>query len=125
MAIGWENPEKIFGQGIGQLVLYSPAHIWFYRIQTLLILTTGTMLLMWLGEQITDRGIGNGVSLIITVNILSRLPNAMWGLKQMFTDASVESKTAYMHAIALLLLLAGVIAGIIAITQAQRKIPVT
>jgi len=59
------------------------------------------------------------------VNILSRLPNAMWGLKQMFTDASVESKTAYMHAIALLLLLAGVIAGIIAITQAQRKIPVT
>src|SRR5256886_8108296 len=66
MAIGWENPEKIFGQGIGQLVLYSPSHIWFYRLQTLLVLTTGTMLLMWLGEQITDRGIGNGVSLIIT-----------------------------------------------------------
>src|SRR6267378_908614 len=52
MAIGWENPEKIFGQGIGQLVLYSPSHIWFYRLQTLLVLTTGTMLLMWLGEQI-------------------------------------------------------------------------
>src|SRR6266480_7322794 len=59
MAIGWENPEKIFGQGIGQLVLYSPSHIWFYRLQTVLALTTGTMLLMWLGEQITDRGIGN------------------------------------------------------------------
>jgi|SRR5579859_764313 len=50
MAIGWENPDKIFGQGIGQLVLYRPEHIWWYRIQTTIILTTGTMLLMWLGE---------------------------------------------------------------------------
>src|SRR5438034_7131745 len=61
MAIQWEHPDRIFGQGIGQLVLYDPSHIWFYRIQTLLILTTATMLLMWLGEQITERGIGNGV----------------------------------------------------------------
>src|SRR6266403_1265739 len=62
MALGWENPDKIPGlQGIGQL-LYSTDHIWWYRIQTTLMLTTGTMLLMWLGEQITDRGIGNGVS---------------------------------------------------------------
>src|SRR6266436_6981038 len=38
MAIGWENPEKLFGQDIGQLVLYKPSHIWLYRIQTLLIL---------------------------------------------------------------------------------------
>src|SRR6267154_4395768 len=45
MAIGWENPEKIFGQGIGQLVLF-PQHIWWYRMETLFILTTGTMLLM-------------------------------------------------------------------------------
>src|SRR6266851_2334066 len=42
MALGWENPEKIFGQGIGQLVLYSPGMIWWYRIQTTIILTTGT-----------------------------------------------------------------------------------
>src|SRR5882724_3401352 len=55
MALGWENPDKIPGfQGIGQLVLYGPAWIWWYRIQTTLILTTGTMLLTWLGEQITD-----------------------------------------------------------------------
>src|ERR1043166_9464663 len=57
MAISWENPAKIFGEGISQLVLYSPQYIWFYRIQTVLVLTTGTMLLMWLGEQITERGI--------------------------------------------------------------------
>src|SRR5215212_8922141 len=52
MAIGWENPDRIFGQGIGRLVLYPDSLIWWYRFQTLLILTAGTMLLMWLGEQI-------------------------------------------------------------------------
>ena len=76
-AITWENPGKVFSGFQGQLILPSLAdHIWFYRFQTTLLLTTGTMLLMWLGEQITERGIGNGVSLVITVGILSRLPNA-------------------------------------------------
>src|SRR5215207_3327807 len=86
MAIGWEHPERIFGQGIGKLVLYPESLIWWYRIQTLLILTAGTMLLMWLGEQITERGIGNGVSLIITIGILARLPQAMVALRDMFTS---------------------------------------
>src|SRR5207244_8786500 len=84
MAIGWENPEKIFGQGIERLVLYSDAHIWWYRFQTLFILTTGTMLLMWLGEQITERGIGNGVSLVIPIGILARLPQAGGALQDLF-----------------------------------------
>src|SRR3954470_8816860 len=64
MATQWENPATIFGPDIGQLVLYTPSWIWWYRIQTVIILTTGTLLLMWLGEQITERGIGNGVSLV-------------------------------------------------------------
>src|SRR6266403_431740 len=83
MAMQWEHPEGIFGQGIGQLVLF-PNYIWWYRIETVLILTSGTMLLMWLGEQITERGIGNGVSLVITIGILARLPQAGQGLKDMF-----------------------------------------
>ena len=125
MAIQWENPARIFGQGIGQLVLYDPSLIWFYRIQTVLILTTGTMLLMWLGEQITERGIGNGVSLVITIGILARLPQAGVALRDMFfPGAGVVAKFNFGHGIALLFLLAGVIAGVIAITQAQRKIPV-
>jgi preprotein translocase subunit SecY len=125
MAFGWENPSKIFGEGIGNLVLYSPQHIWFYRIQTMLILTTGTMLLMWLGEQITERGIGNGVSLVITIGILARLPQAGVALKDMFfPGGGIEAKFNFGHAVALVLLLAGVIAGVIAITQAQRKVPV-
>jgi preprotein translocase subunit SecY len=125
MALGWENPDKIFGQGIGQLVLYSPGMLWWYRIQTTIILTTGTMLLMWLGEQITERGIGNGVSLVITIGILARLPQGAVALKDMFhPGGGVEAKFNLGHGIALVLLLAGVIAGVIAITQAQRKVPV-
>lgn len=123
MAIGWERPEAIFGEGIGNLVLYES--IWWYRIQTVIILTTGTMLLMWMGEQITERGIGNGVSLVITIGILARLPQAVQGVRDMFFAAGgAEAQWNFGHAIALVLLLAGVIAGVIAIQQAQRKIPV-
>jgi preprotein translocase subunit SecY len=125
MAIGWENPGAIFGEGIGRLVLYPDSWIWYYRIQTVLLLTTGTMLLMWLGEQITERGIGNGISLIITIGILARLPAAAQAVKDMFWPGGVaEARFNFGHGIALVLLLAGVIAGIIAITQAQRRIPV-
>ena len=127
MAIGWEHPQSVFGAGIGRLILYSDAHIWWYRIQTVLILTTGTMLLMWLGEQITDRGIGNGVSLIITIGILARLPAAAQGIHDMFFGGAADttaSGSKTINGIVLLLLLMAVIAGIVAITQAQRKIPV-
>src|SRR3954447_20680872 len=51
MAIGWENASSVFNGFQGQLVLYQ--NLWWYRIQTLIILTTGTLLLMWLGEQIS------------------------------------------------------------------------
>ncbi len=125
MALGWENPTRIFGAGIGRLVLYGDNHIWWYRIQTTIILTTGTVLLMWLGEQITERGIGNGVSLIITIGILARLPQAGVALKDMFfPGGGAEARFNFGHALALVFLLAGVIAGVIAITQAQRKVPV-
>jgi len=126
MAIGWENPGKIFpGWDKGDLVLYQSGWLWWYRIQTVLMLTTGTMLLMWLGEQITERGIGNGVSLVITIGILARLPAAAQGIKDMFfMGDDVQAQANIADAVALILLLAGVIAGVIAVTQAQRKIPV-
>src|SRR6185503_17008691 len=113
MAIGWENPTKIFGEGIGRLVLYSDSYIWWYRIQTVLVLTTGTMLLMWLGEQITERGIGNGVSLVITIGILARLPAGGTALKDMFfPSGGMEAKFNVGHAAALVLLFVGVVAGV-------------
>ena len=75
MAIGWEHPEQHLRRRASAGWCSTPIrYIWWYRIQTVLILTTGTMLLMWLGEQITERGIGNGVSLVITIGILARLP---------------------------------------------------
>ncbi len=124
-AMTWENPQKLpeFSSLQGNL-LQSMDHIWWYRIQTVMILTTATLLLMWLGEQITERGIGNGISLIITVGILSRLPAAMTELRTMFFPASGEHHYMLTHAIALLLLLCSVVAAVIAVTQAQRKIPV-
>ena len=125
-AIGYEHPAKIFGNGIGQLVLYPDSQIWWYRIQAVLIMTTGTMLLMWLGEQITDRGIGNGVSLVITIGIVARLPRALVALKDMFFPAG-GIKPEYSFAgtgTMLVILLVLVIGGVIAITQAQRKVPV-
>src|SRR6185503_304404 len=101
-------------------------NIWWYRIQTVLVLTTGTMLLMWLGEQITERGIGNGVSLVITIGIVARLPAAVTALKDMFFPPGGGEAQQFNigHAAALILLFVGVVAGVIAITQAQRKVPV-
>jgi len=124
ITFGWEKPGSI-GNISQSLVLYSDDYIWVYRIQTLLILTTGTMLLMWLGEQITERGIGNGVSLVITIGIVARLPKAVQAMWDMFfATGGMESQYTLGHAVALILLLVGVVAGVIAVTQAQRKIPV-
>ncbi len=123
MAYGWERADTIFNGFTGNLVTYE--NLWWYRIQTTIILTTGTMLMMWLGEQISERGIGNGVSLVITIGILARLPAAWQALMDMFfPSGGVETHFNFFHGIALILLLLAVVAGVIAVTQAQRKIPV-
>jgi preprotein translocase subunit SecY len=124
MTLGWEHPQQLFGeQFTGTLVVVKT--LWWYRIQTVLVLTTGTVLLMWLGEQITERGIGNGVSLVITIGIMARLPQAGQSLLDMFRpQAGVASSFNLFHGVALILLLLGVVAGVIAVTQAQRKVAV-
>jgi len=124
-AIGWENPEKLF-PGIGRPLIFDLDHIWWYRIQTVLIMATATMLLMWLGEQITERGIGNGISLIITIGIVARLPLAVTGLKDMFFPVGGGENHAHLFGTGsvMVILLISVVAGVIAETQAQRKIPV-
>jgi preprotein translocase subunit SecY len=124
-ALTWERAGSgsIFPGFQGRLVLYDG--LWWYRLQTAFILTTGTMLLMWLGEQITERGIGNGVSLVITIGILARLPQAAQGVRDgFFPSGGAEPPLNLGHAIVLILLLIGVVAGVIAVTQAQRKVPV-
>src|SRR4051794_35020219 len=74
MTLGWEHASSLFNGFQGNLVLYQ--NLFWYRIQTVIIITTGTLLLMWLGEQISERGIGNGISLVISIGIMARLPQA-------------------------------------------------
>ncbi len=123
MAIGWENASSIFPGFNSKLVLYE--NVWWYRIQTTLILTTATLLLMWLGEQITERGIGNGISLVISVGILAGLPQAVQALLDMFRSIDgADARFNFFHAIVMLVLLFVVVGTVIAVTQAQRKVAV-
>jgi len=122
-ALSWSRAEGFFAGFQGELLLpYMRDHMWWYFIQTVVMLTTGTMLLMWFGEQISERGIGNGVSLVITIGILADLPAAFRGVQDMFKGGFTGP--VMFEAIALLLLLLVVTAGVIAVTQAQRKVPV-
>ncbi len=94
---------------------------WKFRILTIIVMTCGTMLLMWLGEQVSSYGIGNGISIVITVNIVSRLPQAIRTGIEMFTT---QDNFSYFHVIVLLAMFFAVIAATVALTQAQRRIPI-
>jgi len=91
---------------------------------TVLVITAGTLLLMWMGDQITDRGIGNGISLIITANIISALPSALGQVYVTFVDGAAEDPMKPLKLVALIGFLFFVIAAVISITQAQRRISV-
>ncbi|MGE4489510.1 MAG: preprotein translocase subunit SecY [Kiritimatiellales bacterium] len=95
-----------------------------FELLTVMSLVTGTLLLMWLGEQITERGIGNGISMIITVNIISRLPMAVSAMISMFKPVDGVIRHSPFMAVAMLIMILVVIAGVVAVTQAQQKIPV-
>lgn len=119
MALTLEHPEAI---GITRQIVLFPG--WWFRIMTIITMTTGTMMLMWLGEQITDRGIGNGISLIITISIVSRLPGAAQATINMFKPIDGVAQFSIFHLVGLLVMIFLVIAAVVAVTQAQRKIPV-
>src|SRR6202035_436746 len=98
---------------------------WTCRIVTVISLTTGTLFLMWLGDQITERGIGNGISLIITVGIVARLPAALAQAWKTFVPTEPGASPANPAVLVLMVLfLFLVIAAVIAITQGVRKISV-
>jgi preprotein translocase subunit SecY len=99
---------------------------WIFRIVTVISLTTGTMFLMWLGDQITERGIGNGISLIITVGIVARLPAALAQAWKTFvpSGATGGAQVNPMVLVLMILFLFIVIAAVIAVTQGVRKITV-
>src|SRR2546425_9820292 len=91
---------------------------WKFRIVTVISLTTGTLLLMWMGDQITERGVGNGISLIITIGIVARLPAGLVQAWKTFVPSGQgASQVNPMVLVLLVLVLVFVIAAVIAITQ--------
>ena len=113
--------ETIRGQSSGIEAVIDPG--WGFRLLTMVTITTGTLFIMWLGEQITERGIGNGISLIIFVGIIAGLPYAVkseWThylINRGFTKSLIEE-------IFLVVLMVAVVASVVLMTQGQRRIPV-
>ncbi|MEW6764123.1 MAG: preprotein translocase subunit SecY [Pseudomonadota bacterium] len=89
-----------------------------FRFVTVVTLLTGTMFLMWLGEQITERGLGNGISIIIFAGIAAGLPSALGGLFTLVSNGSISS----IAAIIIVLLVAGVTYAVVFVERGQRKI---
>lgn len=110
-----------FAEGAGILV---PDGGLGFVFRTVLIVTTGTVFLMWLGDQVTERGIGNGMSIIITVNIIFALPGALVQIYKTYVEGADADPLKPLVLVALLVFLFVVIAGVIAITQAQRRISI-
>ena len=95
---------------------------WGFRLSTVLTLTTGTMFVMWLGEQITERGVGNGISLLIFAGIVIGLPR---GVQQVAERLSGGDTMAIIGVFAMLVALILIIAFIVFVEAARRKIPVS
>ncbi len=91
-----------------------------FKLITMITLTSGTAFIMWLGEQITERGIGNGISLIIFAGIVARFPNAIISTIRLIQAGELN----LFFVIFLVLMMVGVIAAIILLERGQRKIPV-
>lgn len=118
-----QNPANLFGADFtGDIILVDK--VWFL-ITSVIFLTSGTMLLMWIGEQITSRGIGNGISILITVGIIADLPAAVALTYQLFTaPVGQTAQLGIAQGILMLLFLFLVIAAVVMMTQGVRKIPV-
>jgi len=120
-----ENPKQMFSNfnpsEYGDIVL---TQNWYFIFSSVVLITSGSILMMWLGEQITLRGIGNGVSLLIAVNILSDLPGAAQMTVQLFSKGIGATSLNPLYGGGMIMLFFAVLAGVIAITQASRKIPV-
>lgn len=91
-----------------------------FFISTIIVLTSGTIFMMWLGEQITERGIGNGISLIIFIGIIARFPHAILDEYQLVSSGA----RSIIIEIVIIAAMVGIIAGVIFMTQGTRRIPV-
>ncbi len=114
ISIGLENMR---GPG-GEMVVLNPG--WSFRLMTMITLTSGTAFLMWLGEQITERGIGNGISLIIFAGIVARMPSAAANTLSLVRAGEMS----IFFLLFLVALMIGVVAFIVFMELGQRRIPI-
>ncbi len=112
IAIGLEGSSS----GEAGAIVKDPG--WFFRFSTVITLVGGTMFLMWLGEQITQRGVGNGISLIIFAGIVAGLPTALAGLFELARAGSISTPLLF----GLILLMLSVVAAVVFIERAQRRL---
>jgi preprotein translocase subunit SecY len=110
-------------QSIGYLATTVPSEAiiidpYLFRISSMVILVAGTMFVMWLGERITDKGIGNGISMLIMIGIISRLPTYLVG--EVIARGMSGALVLVLEMVALFF----VVVAVVAFTQATRRIPV-
>jgi len=108
ISIGLEQMGTVISPGIG------------FRFMTVITLTAGTAFIMWLGEQITEKGIGNGISLIIFAGIIARLPEAIGNTFRLLSTGEMSIFVV----VFILILMAAVLGAIVFVEQGQRRIPV-
>ncbi len=92
-------------------------------ITTVVTLTAGSAVIMWIGERITERGVGNGISIVLTINIISRMPSDLSTLFEQFVQGK-ELATAVLHAAVIIAIIILVVVLVILLQGAERRIPV-
>ena len=112
MAIG-------FGRG-GYLDKFDPLHV----IMMVAALTAGSAVLMWIGERITEKGVGNGISIVLTINIISRIPEDLMTLYTQFIANASNVGNAIIAALVIIAVILVTVVFVIVLQDGQRKIPV-
>jgi preprotein translocase subunit SecY len=134
MVVQWlMRPEGAEGMGLAISGYDQGLYYYFFVLSAVVILTTGTLFLMWIGEQIDEYGIGNGISLLIMAGIIARIPEATGILlfvpgttelkESLFTLGSETGDISLEKLIVLVFLFLSVVVAVVAITKAQRRIP--
>jgi preprotein translocase subunit SecY len=100
--------------------MQSPSSMFFYQVMLIIGFTAGTLLIMWIGEKISEHGIGNGISLIIMGGIVADLPATFQNL-----TSALEAETRYQTLLTFIALYFAIVLGIVFVTKGQRRIPIT
>ncbi len=127
------RPESADGMGLAPAGYGTGFNLWFFGFAAVITMTAGTIFLMWIGEQIDEYGIGNGISLIIMAGIVARIPDATAALlmdgttgqikSSVFTLGGATGDISFEKLLVLAFLFLAVVVGVIAMTKAQRRIP--